>query len=155
MEERKACALLKAQFEAAGYAIDENVPFDEDGLAFDLDGFDHDERVGYEYVTAEAGDGWDVDENVIAELGRRREKGLYILVIDEAAAPDEASLKKLAEVFLAEIEKAKKADKKPPAKKSDDKKPEPAKKADDKQKAKPPPTPKKSPAKKPAAKKKK
>ena len=35
MTEREACALLKSHFEAAGYKIDENQPFDEDGVTFE------------------------------------------------------------------------------------------------------------------------
>ena len=68
MTEREACALLKARFEKAGYRIAENVGFDEGGVAFDIDGFDAEQRVGYEYVTDEAGDSWDVGGEVIAAL---------------------------------------------------------------------------------------
>jgi hypothetical protein len=47
MEERKACALLKARFEAAGFHIAENVMFDEDHIRFEIDGYDANARVGY------------------------------------------------------------------------------------------------------------
>ncbi len=47
MQEREACALLKARFEAAGLHIAENVMFDEAGVRFDMDGFDAAARVGY------------------------------------------------------------------------------------------------------------
>jgi hypothetical protein len=135
MEERRACALLKARFEQAGFAIAENQAFDEDGIRFEIDGFDAARRVGYEYLTSEAGDSWDVDGDVIAALDDRRKKGeLHILVVDEADAPDEAALTARADAFLAALPKA-------PA-------PAPAKAA--KPAAKPPAKPKakKKPAKK-------
>jgi hypothetical protein len=141
MTEKDACALLKARFQKAGYKIAENVMFDEDGVAFEVDGFDAAKRVGYEYVTDEAGDTWDVDSDVVAALEARRDAGeLFILVVGEADAPDAAALGRAADLFLgqlAEIEANEKPKKKPAAKK------------------KPPPTPpakKKPAAKKPAAK---
>jgi hypothetical protein len=132
MEERQACALLKAKFEAAGFHITEHVSFDEDGVQFEIDGFDVGARVGYEYVTAEAGDGWDVDDSVKAALAARRGSGeLYILVVEEAAAPDAAALTKVTEEFLAELENKAPTPSKSPVRK---------------------PAPKTSPAKKPARK---
>lgn len=109
MTEREACALLKSRFEAAGYKIAENQPFDEGGVTFEIDGFDADARVGYEYVTEEAGDSWDVDGRVIETLAERRKAGdLMILVIDEAAAPDATALEGAARAFLSEIAKPEK-----------------------------------------------
>ena len=106
MEETAACALLKARFEAAGYRIEENIDFDEDGVRFELDGFDPDKRVGYEYVSSDAGDGWDVDDSVIAALAARRDKGeLFVLVIDERDAPDPGALGAKADAFLATLPK--------------------------------------------------
>lgn len=136
MEERQACALLKARFEAAGFRIAENVTFDEDGVRCELDGFDADARVGYEYVTAEAGDGWDVDDAVKTAFAQKAAKGdLSILVVEEGDAPDAAALTRAADGFLAKLPGAgaSAAKKKPPARK-------------------PPPVPKK-PAAKAAAKK--
>jgi hypothetical protein len=104
MTEREACALLKSRFEAAGYRIAENQAFDEQGVTFELDGFDRERRVGYEYVTEEAGDSWDVDGTVIAALDARRKLGeLFILIIDEANAPDAAALDRAARAFLVEL----------------------------------------------------
>ena len=139
MTERDACALLKARFEKAGFKIAENVPFDEDGVRFEVDGFDAGKRVGYEYVTEEAGDGWDVDGTVIAALEARRDAGeLYILVVDEKDASDAAALTRAADVFLEQLadldddDKDDKDDKpagKKPAKKAAAKKPAPKKPA--------------------------
>ncbi len=104
MTEHDACALLKARFEQAGYEIAENVAFAETGVRFEVDGFDAGKRVGYEYLTSEAGDSWDVDGDVIAELSRRRLAGdLFILVVDEIDAPDAASLGAIADVFLTQL----------------------------------------------------
>lgn len=104
MEERKASERLKARFEQAGFRIKESVDFDKHGLRFDLDGYDADSKVGYEYVTDEAGDGWDVDDAVIAKLTELRTSGeLSILVVDEDEAPDEASLDRAVDEFLADL----------------------------------------------------
>jgi len=139
MEERRACALLKARFEQAGFAIEENRAFDEKGIRFEIDGFDAARRVGYEYITAEAGDSWDVDGDVIAALEERRRTGeLHILVVDEADAPDEAALSARADAFLAALPKAAPAAAAKPAK--------PAAKPPPRPKAKP--KPKKNQAKK-------
>ena len=127
MTERDACALLKARFEAAGYTIAENQPLDENGIAFEIDGFDAAARVGYEYVTDEAGDTWDVDDAVVAALAAQLRAGtLSVLVIGENDAPDAASLARAADAFLAGLAKPKKkpaAKKKPAVKKPAAKKP--------------------------------
>lgn len=108
MDERKAATLLKQRFEAAGFTITENVALDEEGLSFEVDGFDASRRVGYEYVSRESGDGWDVDEDVIAALAERHAAGeLSILVVDEHDAPDEVSLGRAADTFLADLARAK------------------------------------------------
>jgi hypothetical protein len=102
--EQDACTLLKQRFEAAGLQIASGVAFDEDGVQFEMDGFDAARRVGFEYVTAEAGDSWDVGGDVIAELAARRKRGeLYVLVVDEGDAPDAKSLGAAADTFLAEL----------------------------------------------------
>lgn len=140
VEERAACAQLKRRFEAAGFRIKENQTFDENGVRFDIDGFDAERRVGYEYVTKEAGDGWDVDDDVIAALAERRKRGeLHVLVVDEADAPDAATLDEAIDEFLSALRDA-------------GVKPSPASAAAPKAAAKPPPTPKaakKKPARKP------
>ena len=105
--ERDACALLKQRFEAAGFHIAENVPFEDGGVRFDIDGFDAERRVGYEYLTNEAGDSWDVDGAVIAALDARRKLGeLHVLVVDEADAPDAKTLGHAADTFLADLREA-------------------------------------------------
>jgi len=108
MEERKACSLLKARFEQAGFHIEENRAFDEAGVQFEIDGFDPERRVGYEYITEEAGDGWDVDGAVVAALDAKRKAGdLHVLVVDERDAPDDASLSEAIDEFLEGLPKPK------------------------------------------------
>jgi hypothetical protein len=132
MTEKEACALLKARFEKAGFAIAENVAFDEAGIRFEVDGFDADRRVGYEYLTEEAGDGWDVDGAVVSALEARRDAGeLFILVVDEKDAADAAALGRAADVFLEQLAELDDDDDDKPAKKPAAKKPaakKPAKK---------------------------
>jgi len=126
MDERKACSLLKARFEQGGFHIEENRAFDEAGVQFEIDGYDPERRVGYEYITEEAGDGWDVDGAVIAALDAKRKAGeLHVLVVDERDAPDDASLSEAIDAFLEGLPKpkAKPAAKKPAAKKPAAKKP--------------------------------
>jgi hypothetical protein len=142
MEERSACTLLRARFQAAGFQIAENVWFEGAGVRFEIDGYDAARRVGYEYITDEAGDTWDVDDAVIGTLAAARARGEYfVLVIAEADAPDPAALGSKADAFLAALPPREGAPKSKPAK------------------AKPPagkPTKKpaaKKPASKPAAKK--
>ncbi len=115
MDERTACALLKQRFEAAGYNIVENRPFEENGISFEIDGYDAEARVGYEYISAEAGDSWDVDGSVVAAMDERHEKGeIHILFVDEA---DAADIEERADKFLASLKKKKPAAKKAVAKK--------------------------------------
>ena len=87
-------------------------------IHFEIDGFDADKRVGYEYLTAEAGDSWDVDGEVVSALHARREAGeLFILVVDEADAPDADSLGRVADMFLTQLDGATAIPKKKSAKK--------------------------------------
>jgi hypothetical protein len=108
MQERVACALLKARFEAAGFHIAENVMFEEAGVRFEMDGFDAAARVGYEYLSEEAGDSWDVDDAVQQALAARRKAGeLFVLVVSETEAPDAAALGSRADAFLADLPRPK------------------------------------------------
>jgi len=146
MDERTACAWLKSRFEAAGLQIEQNLWFEAAGVRFEIDGYDAGRRVGYEYVTQEAGDSWDVDADVIARLAALRDSDAYfILVVSETEAPDLATLQVKAEAFLAGL---------PPVRDSSaTARPKPAKAAIKPAAKKP--AAKKPAAKKPAAKKQK
>ena len=104
LTEQEGCALLKARFEAAGFAITEHHPFLEHGVEITLDGFDADERVGYEFVTTDAGDREELTPEVLAKLeGALRAGDLALLLIDEADV-DAARLDFAIEQFLQRIQ---------------------------------------------------
>ena len=104
MNERSGTALLKRRFEAAGLQIAENVPFDEGGVRFQVDGWDAARRVGYEYVTTEAGDREELPPEVLAALDERMARGeLCLLIVDELDAPEEGLLERAASGFLDEL----------------------------------------------------
>jgi hypothetical protein len=106
MNERDGAALLKGVFEAAGLAIEDDYPFAEGDVRVSLDGFDPARRVGYEYITTEAGDREEVTPEVVAELEARMRRGeLFVLLVDERDVTDEASLRFAAEGFLAALRK--------------------------------------------------
>ena len=69
-----------------------------------MDGFDPEKRVGFEYVTTEAGDRDEVTSGLIAALDARMERGdLFVLIVDEEDAPDAIRLNEAAEGFLEEL----------------------------------------------------
>ncbi len=101
LTERQGCALLAQVFAARGYALARDVRFDEDGLCFDIDGWDAAARVGFEYRTHEAGDHKDLTDAELALLAARIEAGdLAVFVIDDTAVEDEAELRLYAHQFL-------------------------------------------------------
>jgi hypothetical protein len=102
LTEKQGCDVLARVFRAAGFHIEENVPFAEDGVAVSLDGWDAKHRVGYEFVTNEAGDRAEFTPHVIANLEQRMLRGeLYVLLIDEKDIMTEGALTEAAESFLA------------------------------------------------------
>ncbi len=102
MNEREGCALLKERFTAAGLAIEEHVRLTEEGLDITLDGFDPVRRIGYEYVTTEAGDRAEITPEVVAALeARMLREELFVLLVDERDVPEPAALRFAAEGFLA------------------------------------------------------
>lgn len=104
MTEAQGRALLKGLFTAAGYAIAEDFHFDEGGVVVDLDGWDAGARVGYEYITREAGDHLQFDERTLGEFEARMERGeLHVLLVDETEAITEAALEGAGRGFLAEL----------------------------------------------------
>ena len=104
MTEAEGRALLRARFTEAGFTIAEDFRFTEEGVAVDLDGWDATARVGYEYITREAGDDLQFDATTLASFERRMERGdLYVLLIDEHQAVTEAALDLAARGFLTEL----------------------------------------------------
>src|SRR5438445_481338 len=64
--EAEGTALLLARFTEAGFAIASNFHFKEGDIEVDLDGWDAAARVGYEYITREAGDDRQFDEATLS-----------------------------------------------------------------------------------------
>ena len=99
MNERTGSAILKRAFEGRGFTISEDVPLGDPVVV--LDGYDHTTKVGYEWITTEAGDREGFTPEVIAALERRVASGeLHLLLVDETEAVTEADLIWMAERFL-------------------------------------------------------
>lgn len=82
--EREGDLLLRQEFEKAGLVIQENCPIDVDGARIELDGLDPDRRVGFEFITSEAGDRKSITPELIEKLEQRMAAGtLHVLLIDE------------------------------------------------------------------------
>jgi hypothetical protein len=104
VNEADGTALLLARFTEAGYRIAENVRFHEGDIDVHLDGWDADARVGYEYLTEEAGDHAEFDVATLANFDARMRAGeLFVLLIDEHDAITREDLDVAARGFLAEV----------------------------------------------------
>jgi hypothetical protein len=106
LSEAEGRRVLKALFEARGFAITEDVSFAEDGVEFSADGWDAEQRVGYEYLTREDRDHEDFTAVELARIGEWIEAGtLYFFVVDEGQISDEGELTAAATAFLDEVER--------------------------------------------------
>jgi hypothetical protein len=104
--EAEGCALLLAKFTRAGYAIAESFHFHEGDIEVDLDGWDAKARVGYEYITREAGDDRQFDDATLARFEARMAKGeLFVFLVDEREAVTAEALEMAASGFLGELAK--------------------------------------------------
>ena len=104
MTEDEGTALLLSRFTEAGFAIASNFHFHEGDIEVDLDGWDAAARVGYEYITREAGDEAQFDPATLARFEARMQKGeLYVMLIDEHEAVTADALDAAARGFLAEV----------------------------------------------------
>lgn len=102
--EAEGCEILHAVFRGRGYRTRADVEFAEDDVAFNADGWDPDARVGFEYLSSEAGDRKDLSPDEMARLAARMDRGeLFFFIIDEAEVPDAATLRWAAERFLDEV----------------------------------------------------
>jgi hypothetical protein len=101
MDEETGAIVLRHAFEAAGLRIEPSWSLAEEGLPMVLDGFDPDARIGFEYITAAAGDRKMLSPDVLAELERRIACGeLAVLLVDEADVVDASDLELAASRFL-------------------------------------------------------
>lgn len=104
MDETKGGDALATCFERAGLQVQRGFLFDERGVRVSLDGFDPARRIGFEFITTEAGDRAEFTPDVIAELERRMAVGdLYLLLVDEADIPSEEVLVHAANAFLSRL----------------------------------------------------
>ena len=105
MDERTGRALLRERFTAAGLTIQEDFPFREGTIAFSMDGYDPARRIGYEYITTEAGDREELTPALLAELEALMARGqLHVLLVDEHDVDNQpAALTRAADRFLAAL----------------------------------------------------
>ena len=104
LSEQEGCDVLARVFVERGFAIARNVLFDEDGVSFHIDGWDAQQRVGFEYLTEEAGDHEDLSPDESGKLAVRMERGeLFVLLVDEAWNDDAGTLATAAHAFLDEV----------------------------------------------------
>jgi hypothetical protein len=122
LSETKACDLLARVFRKRGYDIVRNIPFNEFGVSFHIDGWDDKARVGFEFLSSEDEDHDDLTLKEYQTLMAAQVRGdLAIFVIDEVEPFTSDDLRGAAEEFLdavaaAELARRKSARKK--AKKS-------------------------------------
>lgn len=101
VDEREGSQRLKVIFERAGCTIAEGAPLSLGTRVVSLDGWDEVRRVGYEFITTEAGDRAEFTPALVAELEAKMRAGeLWIFLIDEADVPDPAILERAAGRFL-------------------------------------------------------
>jgi hypothetical protein len=106
LREDQGCQILAGVFAARGYPVKRDVPFAEGKVSFEIDGFNAEHRVGFEFRTDEAGDKDDLDDDELLELARRMEANeLFIFVIDDVSVDSEADLTQYAHGFLDEVER--------------------------------------------------
>ena len=101
LTESQGCAVLKESFQAAGYDIHDNFAFSEGIIRFHIDGFDPATRVGFEFITTEAGDRGELSSEMLTQIEQQIAQGtLFILLVDEYEVESEAELRMHAERFL-------------------------------------------------------
>jgi hypothetical protein len=106
LREEEGRAVIKRCFEACGLEVVVDYPLHDVGLPVVLDGYDPMRRVGYEYITSEAGDRLELTPVVVAELERRVAAGAFaVLLVDERDVRDEAELEAATRRFLDEARK--------------------------------------------------
>lgn len=101
MDEREGSEALALCFAEAGLKIERDYRFREGGVDVSLDGFDPVARIGFEFITTEAGDRAEFTAAVIEELETRmRAEELFVFLIDEAHVPGAETLLGAARAFL-------------------------------------------------------
>lgn len=99
LSESDGRVVLREAFEAQGYLIVEDYWLELDGLRVQLDGYDPQARVGYEYVTDEDG----VSAEELERLMQQRHCWLFL--IDDRRVPDASTLLEAVFEFFREAER--------------------------------------------------
>ena len=119
LSETKACDLLARLFRARGFTIVRNIPFQEHGVSFHIDGWDAKARVGFEFLTSEDEDHDDLSLREYQTLMAAQQRGeLSLFILDEVEPLSALDLTAMANDFLDEVEEAaaaRKAGRKPTA----------------------------------------
>jgi hypothetical protein len=77
-----------------------------------VDGFDPQERIGYEYITTEAGDRAEITPAIVAALEEQMTAGkLYIFLVDELDIDGPDELRHAADRFIAHVRALRKGQK--------------------------------------------
>jgi hypothetical protein len=106
VNEREGSALLRTIFERAGCVIVEGVKKRFDAGEVSLDGWDEARRVGFEFITTEAGDRAEFTIPVLEEIEARMHRSeFFLFLIDEATISDHATLERAATRFLDALKK--------------------------------------------------
>jgi len=104
LSEGEGVRLLREEFVRAGLAIVERAPFEAGGTILSLDGYDPERRVGFEFVTTEAGDRKAYGPEIVAALDRKmEEEKAFLLLVDEWDVEGVADLVLVARRFLDEL----------------------------------------------------
>ena len=110
IREAEGCAILARVFESRGYRIARDVGLEIGEVEFTADGWDAEAKVGFEYMTREAGDHIDLKPDEVTLLGQRMERGeLFLLIIDESRIEIADDLEYAASSFLDEVDRRREA----------------------------------------------
>ncbi len=104
MNEREGSLRLREVFEAAGCSITVGHRLRLASSEVSLDGWDASRRIGFEFITTEAGDRAEFTPAVVEELEAKMHAGeLFVFLVDEADIPDAPALERGARRFLAHL----------------------------------------------------
>jgi len=107
LSETEACDVLASLFRARGYTIQRNIPFNEYGVEFHIDGWDARNRIGFEFLSSEDDDHDDLSLEEYKTLSAAQQRGeLSMFIIDEVEPLSAEELKAAAHEFLDEAAEA-------------------------------------------------
>ena len=105
LSEQEGINLLTTVFEARGYKIERDITLDGFGVRCSLDGYDKSKQVGFEYITAEAGDDFEYTRELVEQLERLMiERKLFVFLVDEVRDLNPDELRAAANAFIDQIQ---------------------------------------------------